>query len=316
MKKAMMVGKKALAILTVAVAVSAAHAQDEMYPAAILGFHERGAGVEGYGAKVQDILFAELVANPNLFLVDRAEMKKMLDEAELNLSGMVRPDQATQVGQLTGAKILVTGSVIEAGKQIYLVGKIIGTETSRVLGASVKGSMNDELPDLVGELAAQVSEIIGEKADKLMPKRQTRQDRVANLKQVLGEARRPTVFVSVEERHVGQVVIDPAAETELTLLLRQTGFEVIDPERGRKKDADLILTGEGFSEFATRRGNLISVKARLEVKVVDPDTDKVIAADRQVSVQVDLAEQIAGKKALQQAAAELATRLLPRLVEE
>lgn len=316
MKKAMMSGKKALAILAAAVAVSAAQAQEEMYPAAILGFHERGPGVEGYGPKVQDILFAELVANPNLFLVDRAEMKKMLDEAELNLSGMVSPGQATQLGHLTGAKILVTGSVIEAGKQIYLVGKVIGTETSRVLGTSVKGSMNDELPDLVAELAAQVGETITEKADTLMPKRQTRQDRVANLKQVLGDAPRPTVFVSVQERHVGQVVIDPAAETELTLLLRQTGFEVIDPERGRKKDADVILTGEGFSEFATRRGNLVSVKARLEVKAVDPDTDKVIAADRQVSVQVDLAEQIAGKKALQQAAAELATRLLPRLVEK
>lgn len=316
MKIARTNGKKMVTVLALAFAASAAFAQNEVYPAAILGFHERGPGVNGYGPKVQDILFAEMVANPSLFLVDRTEMKKLLDEAELNLSGMVSPSEATQVGQLTGAKILVTGSVIEAGKQMYLVGKVIGTETSRVLGTSVKGSMNADLPDLVAQLAKKLGETISEEADKLMPKRQTREDRVANLKEVLGDAQRPTVFVSVEERHVGQVVIDPAAETELTLLLRQTGFEVIDPERGRKNDADIILTGEGFSEFATRRGNLISVKARLEVKAVDPDTDKVIATDRQVAVQVDLAEQIAGKKALQKAAAELATRFLPRLVEE
>ena len=72
--------------------------------------------------------------------------------------------------------------------------------------------------------------------------------------------------------------------------------------------------GEGFSEFAMRHGNLVSVKARLEVKAVDRQTDKVIAMDRQTAVVVDLTEQIAGKSALQKAAAEIAERLLPKLV--
>jgi hypothetical protein len=63
-----------------------------------------------------------------------------------------------------------------------------------------------------------------------------------------------------------------------------------------------------------RRGNLDSVKARLEVKAIDPATDKIIAIDRQVAVEVDLTEQIAGKKALQKAAAMIAERMLPKLV--
>ena len=64
-----------------------------------------------------------------------------------------------------------------------------------------------------------------------------------------------------------------------------------------------------------RRGNLVAVKARLEVKAIDPKTDKVIAVDRQVAVVVDLTEQIAGKKALQRAAAVIAERMLPKLVK-
>jgi hypothetical protein len=49
---------------------------------------------------------------------------------------------------------------------------------------------------------------------------------------------------------------------------------------------------------------------------VDRVTDKVIAIDRQTAVEVDLTELIAGKKALQEAAAQIAERLLPRLVKK
>ena len=48
--------------------------------------------------------------------------------------------------------------------------------------------------------------------------------------------------------------IDPAAETEVALFCRDLGFEVIDPADGRKSEADVQLTGEGFSEFASRHG--------------------------------------------------------------
>ena len=119
-------------------------AEPVVYPTAIFAFAETGSGVAGYGVKVSEILFANLATKPDLFLVDRSELKKLMEEHELNLSGMVNPGQATKVGQLTGAKVIVTGSVVEADKTLYLVAKIIGTETSRVSGESVKGNTTDE----------------------------------------------------------------------------------------------------------------------------------------------------------------------------
>ena len=293
---------------------AAAMAGEEVYPAAVLPFQERGAGVKDYGQKVSDLLFAKLAVRPELMLVERAELQKILDEHELNLSGAVTPGQATQVGQLTGAKLLISGSVIEADSSLYLVAKIIGTETSRVLGESVEGKTSDELGALVTQLATKVADTVVKQSEKLVAKPVKHEDRVAGLKAKLGDAKRPLLGVRVTERHVGQATIDPAAETELTLFAKETGFEVLDPKATEKK-AEIVIEGEGFSEFALRRGNLVSVKARLEVKAIDRDSGKILATDRQTAVVVDLSEQLAGKAALQEAAAQIAERLLPKLVK-
>lgn len=291
-----------------------ASAERTVYPVAVFPFAERGRGAEELGGQVTDLLFASLVTNPNLFLVEREEIDKLFTEQELNRSGLINPDQAVQVGYLTGAKILVTGSVLIVGDRLYVVAKIIGTETSRVLGASAKGAVDDELDSLVEELARDVAATISERSKELVAKPVTREDRLSALSRKMDKGKRPSIWIDVPERHVGQTTYDPAAETELTLYCRELGFEVVDRTEGNRKDADVVLTGEGVSQFASRHGNLISVKARLEVKALDRKSGKVLAVDRHSSVAVDLAEHIAGKTALQDAAASIAERLLPKLV--
>ncbi len=288
---------------------------DAITPIAIIGFEERGSGVKGYGKKVSDIFFAKIVADPQIFLVDRSQIKEIMAEQELMLSGMVNPSQAIQVGQLTGAKILITGSIIEADKTLYLVAKLIGTETSRILGESIKGDVSDEIVPLAEALAGKVLNTIHSKAGKIVAKEIQTKDRIAIIQKALGKAKRPVVMVSITERHIGQPTIDPAAQTELIQICQQTGFVTIDANAGSSTKADILITGEGFSEFAARRGNIVSVKARLEIKATDRATRRILASDRCTVVEIDLAEHVAGKAALQKAAARIAQRLLPKLVD-
>lgn len=308
----------AMSLVTAVLVINPSHAsakeQRTLYPVAIFSFQERGRDAAELGGQVTDLLFTNLAAEPSIYLVERDDLKKILDEQELNISGLVNPATANQVGHLTGAKILVTGSVLQVRETLYVIAKVIGTETSRVLGASVKGGVDDDLAGLVKPLAKDVIELISSRGDDLVAKPVSRDDRLAALKKQVKGDRLPSVSIVINERHVGQPTIDPAAETELALFCNKLGFDVLDSEHGKGK-ADVLLRGEGFSEFASRHGNLISVKARLEVKVVDRKSGRVFAVDRQVAVAVDLTEQLAGKTALQDAAARLSTRLLPKLAE-
>lgn len=290
-----------------------AAAASKPIPSAILPFAERGSTVRGYGEKVSELLFAALAEQPDLWLVDRQDIEKVLSEHELSASGMVDPAQAVKIGSVTGAKVLITGSVLDVDKDIHLIAKIIGTETTRVLGVSVGGTAKSDIGPLVKELSVKVMETLRQKSDLLVAPVEKREDRVAALKQTMGEKKRPVVAIRITERHVGQASIDPAAQTELTLFCKDTGFAVVE-ENGAVK-ADILIEGEGFSEFGLRRGNLVSVKARVEVKAVDRKTGEVLAVDREMGVEVDLTEQIAGKKGLQNAAARIAERLLPKLVK-
>lgn len=303
-------------LLVIASQTCLADDANTIYPAAIFDFVEKSGHLSGTGEKVATVIFAQLATDPNISLVDREELSKLEDEATLSLSGMVNTQQANQIGQLTGAKIIVTGSVFEIDKSFMIVAKIIGAETSRVLGASVKGNVNDNIVNLTEALSAKIADTIKSKSDQLVAKAVKREDRIAALKDQLKSADKPIVKVTIAEHHINRAASDPAAETEMVYYCLETGFDVVAAEAEKNRQADVLITGEGFTEFATRKGSLVAVKARLEVKAVDGASGRVMAIDRQTEQEVDLSEIIAGKKALQRASAKIAERILPKIVPQ
>ena len=265
------------------------------------------------GKQIATLVNANLSAEPNLILVERAELDKALGEQELGLSGTVTPESAAKVGQLTGAKVLVTGRVFKTDTELFIVAKIIGTETSRVYGELVKGGVNAPISDLSESLAKKIAADVTQKGDTLVAKVETREDRIAKLKKELDGKKLPVVSVKIAEQHFGQHVIDPAAQTELSLILQQCGFTLADDNSTNRPAIE--ITGEAFSEFGMSKGNLKSCRARIEIKARDVASGNIISVDRQTSVAVDIAEHVAAKTALQNGADELSERLLPKLVQ-
>jgi hypothetical protein len=290
--------------------LGSAMAGEPVLTVAVFDFESKDENVRDLGPKVATLLNATLSAEPNLILVERAELEKVLGEQELGLSGTVSTDTAAKVGHLTGAKVLVTGRVFKVDKETMVVAKVIGTETSRVYGEMVKGTAAVSISDLSGELAKKIAATVTQKGETLLAKVVSREERIAKIKKSLKSDKLPSVVVKISEQHFGAPAVDPAAQTELGLILQECGFKLVDDKSTDK--ADIEISGEAFSAFGLRKGNLISCKARVEIKARKVNGD-IVAVDRQTSVAVDVAEQTAAKAALQNAAAELAERLLPKL---
>ncbi len=163
------------------------------------------------------------------------------------------------------------------------------------------------------QLASQIAETIIGKGKALTAIKEDSQSGLDELKAKFKGKKLPAVSVAIQERHAGRQVLDPAAEIEIGRLLQELGFSLIDQDTSIKR-ADLQITGEAFSEFGMRLGNLVSCKARLEIKVKRRSTGDIIAVDRQTEVAVDISEQIAGKMAVQKAAQEVAQRIVPKII--
>ncbi|GAF79830.1 unnamed protein product, partial [marine sediment metagenome] len=256
--------------------------------------------------------------------------------------GLVSAPQAQRIGFLVGAKALVMGRVFLVDEQVLIIGKVIGVETGRVYVKQVRGEQTGKLLPLAEELGNQIASTIKLRRDTLCAPDifADREKRLVELAEKLKGRKLPKILISIPERHFGQPVGDPAAETELMYWFDKCGFTVIDPGpaetrladwawdyyRGQKaprnnvsisrlvgKDVEVVIIGEAFSEFATRVGPLISCKVRIEVRALERKSGRVIAVARRSQTSIDVAERAAAKQGLQQAAANVAYEMIQQL---
>ncbi len=286
------------------------------------------------GEKISDLLSAKLTKNPSIELVERAKIDKAFDELALGKTGIVDDASAAKIGHMVGAQVLVTGKAFPLDEEIFIVAKVIGVETGRVFSSKTSGSLTGKLAPLVEELSTSVSKVFLKNDKDLVGKDVPAKDYESLLKKSLGEGKKPIVSVYVKEQHINRDTLDPAVETEIIYLLQKSGFEVMEERNKQLADwaqsylddnslapprstkVEIAIVGEAFSEFAARRGELVSCKARIELKAIDIKSGKVLSIERRTETAVDIAEQIAAKNALQKAAEEASLTFIPVMMKK
>lgn len=279
---------------------------------AVLPFEASDAQLAGKAAEASTLLATQLSTKPDLWLLERAEIEKILGEQTMAFSGLADPASALQIGKILGAKVLVTGRLIRTGNSTLLVAKVMSTETSRVFGETTTANSLDSLQQPAFELADKVTALLNNQNASFRIPVVTREERIARLKKTLDGKRLPSVLVTIPEEDLGRRSVDPAVETEFKKTLLELGFEVIDPQG--TKVPDIVVKGEAFSETAARRGQLVSARARAEILATRSSDSKVLAADREMTSAVDTAPATAGKSALQEAGLILLERTVPKIV--
>jgi hypothetical protein len=293
------------------VMVCTAQAGRGVVAVALLNVEARGEALKEVGPKISSLLATFLSAETNLVLIERAELEKALGEQKLSLSETVSAENGEAIGNVTGAKVLISGKAFKVGDELVVAAKLVGTETGRVYSEVARGSA-DTVDKLSEELAKKISRTVVAREDSLFAKVFSREERVQSILKNLNAVRRPVIAIHLPERRSGTPVVDPAAETELGLILQECGFTLVDAKSA--KPADIEIAGEAFSTSGVRRGQLASCKARIELKAYRKADGCVVAVDRETSIAADIAEQAAARTALEDAAAKLAARLAPKLV--
>jgi curli biogenesis system outer membrane secretion channel CsgG len=92
----------------------AAHAQSTKPVLAVLKFQDETGAMPfqgGIGRVVTNMLASELAARDVFTVVERRKLRAVLDEQDLAESGLLRPGDGAKIGELTGARYLVMGTV-------------------------------------------------------------------------------------------------------------------------------------------------------------------------------------------------------------
>ncbi len=104
---------------------------------AVLDFEPIGADVN-LARAFEESLVTSLISTGRFKVVERTQMKKLLSEAKLSLSGIISEDQAKAIGGILGADYLVIGSISKiGGYEKYIVNvRVVKSDTGEAVFAS------------------------------------------------------------------------------------------------------------------------------------------------------------------------------------
>jgi len=113
---------------------------------------------------IADMLIGELAMNPNIRVVERDQIQKVLDEQKLSTDGKTDAATAVKVGKLLGAQHMVTGGFItdRSGKMRFTA-RVFNVETGLIEFPTAGGSTGvvegkiDNFMELVNQLATKIN---------------------------------------------------------------------------------------------------------------------------------------------------------------
>jgi TolB-like protein len=102
---------------------------------AVVDFTDLQGCVTELGRYMAEDVSVALVNNAKGFeVIDRTNLKVLMQEHKLASTGIIDPATARQLGQIAGVDALVTGTIAPLGDSVHVSAKVLDTETAKVLG--------------------------------------------------------------------------------------------------------------------------------------------------------------------------------------
>lgn len=106
---------------------------------AVMDFEDKtGHGAWHIGSGMADMLTTALVKSGRFVVIEREQLKKVMQEQALGMTGAVTAGTAAQVARLLGVELIITGSVNEFGEKESHIGGGMGRRLGGLGGVGVE----------------------------------------------------------------------------------------------------------------------------------------------------------------------------------
>jgi TolB-like protein len=298
-------------VLLALASAGAMAAEKKPVTVAVFDFAPIGQANRDIADQVTALITADLSMSKELVTLERVALSKTLAEGALGLSGVVTADAAAKVGQLTGAKILVTGQVFKDGPdRVVIVPKIIGAETSRVYSPTIEGS-SASITKLAAQVSRKIEETILDHSTNLVVVVESREERIARIAKTAKPGNHPTIAFRVADSTTKNHVQTRTVNNELAYIFQKAGFTVVDDKAEHKPE--VIVSGSAAYDVQEGRHGLTTAKASVVITVQERMSGKILVQDSEDAAASDVGRTTSTRAALQVAAMGLAERLVPLL---
>ncbi len=123
-------------IKDISVRLAAAVTKSGKKTVAVVDFTDLQGCVTEFGRFLAEEFSVALATGSGGFeVIDRTNLKTLLQEHKLAATGIIDPQTARKVGEIAGVQSLVTGTVTPFGDTVHLSVKVLDAETAKIIGA-------------------------------------------------------------------------------------------------------------------------------------------------------------------------------------
>jgi TolB-like protein len=127
--------------------------------------------ISNLGTGLAMMLTTEMLRNPRVDMVERDQIKELIGEQGLALSGMVDPSTAIEVGQLVGANYMLFGTYTDVLAQLRVDVRVVDVQSGRLLRAREVTKKREEVFQIVTELAVELFDDLELSPPQKLPER-------------------------------------------------------------------------------------------------------------------------------------------------
>ena len=154
----------AAAVIGLVAPVAATHAQKDGKPTvAILSFNNGSFGkdakdFDGLSKGIPDFLITDMSVNPNIRVIERDQVQKLVDEQKLVTNGQVDKETAVKVGKLLGAQHMIFGVFMTDPRGNFRIdARAVNVETGEIEHVERVDDKADNIMASVGTLAGKLN---------------------------------------------------------------------------------------------------------------------------------------------------------------